>query len=207
MKTRLLLAGSLLPLCIFAQDCDCASDFQWLKETFEKNDAGFAYTLDRAGEQAYENHNAIFLEKVKSIEDSNACVEVLREWLSFFRSGHIGIRVLNPAQQEELGQAAILEQYKDSERLDMDVDEFTKYLSEKKPKDYEGIWVSEPYRIGIKKVEDTYIGFIIEADGAYWTEGQVKLKIKADNSCEYYMRDHSPQYFDRTELLEILVPV
>ena len=202
MKTRFLLVGLLLPLCIFAQDCNCASDFQWLKETFEKNDAGFAYALDRVGEKAYENHNNSFLEKVKDIKDSNGCVTTLREWLLFFRSGHLGIRELNPVAQEELGQAAILAQYKDSERLEVDVDAFTQYLSKKETIDYEGIWVSEPYKIGIKKIEDTYVGFIIEADGAYWTQGQVKLKINADGSCEYYMRDHSPQYFDRTELLD-----
>ena len=111
MKTRFLLVGLLLPLCIFAQDCNCASDFQWLKETFEKNDAGFAYALDRVGEKAYENHNNSFLEKVKDIKDSNACVTALREWLLLFRSGHLGIRELNPVAQEELGQAAILAQY------------------------------------------------------------------------------------------------
>ncbi|MEL6975797.1 MAG: peptidase S41, partial [Bacteroidota bacterium] len=153
MKTRFLLAALLLPLCIFAQDCNCTSDFQWLKETFEKNDAGFAYALNRVGEQAYQNHNNIFREKAKDIKDSNACVTILREWLLFFRSGHLGIQMLNQSPQEAMGKVEIMERYKDSERLDVDIDAFTKYLSEKETMDYEGIWVSEPYKIGIKKIE------------------------------------------------------
>ena len=67
--------------------------------------------------------------------------------------------------------------------------------------DLEGIWTYASYRIGLKKVGDEYLGFIIKADGVYWTEGQVKFKIKADGSVHYYMRDHSLEVYEEATLL------
>ena len=58
--------------------------------------------------------------------------------------------------------------------------------------------------MGLKKIENEYLGFIIEADGVYWTPGQVKLRIKEqENKTEatFYMRDHSPRTFDKATLL------
>ncbi|NQX96814.1 MAG: peptidase S41, partial [Flavobacteriales bacterium] len=78
---------------------------------------------------------------------------------------------------------------------------FNKYLELKKEIDYEGIWISEPYKIGIKKIKNEYVGFIIEADEIYWTKGQIKFKINSDNSSVYFMRDHSKQVFESIKLL------
>jgi hypothetical protein len=204
--TKLILTTLLFfPLFVFSQNCDCESNFNWVKKTFEENDAGFSYAIEKKGKQAYQNHNEVFIQKVKNIKKSSECTETIYEWLTFFRSGHIAIRNLNqksnPSDSNELSNEKIIALYKDSEKVDIDLKEFAKYIESKKEVDYEGIWISEPYKIGIKKIKNHYVGFIIEADGVYWTKGQIKFKINSDNSSDYYMRDHSMQVFSSTELL------
>ncbi len=207
MIKKIALFILLLPLANFGQDCDCTSNFNWVKTTFEENDAGFAYAVENKGKSAYESHNELFLKRAKEHTDPLECNGMLYEWLTFFRSGHIAIRGLENQTSSNSGDKVapsddmIRAQYKDSERLTVDLEEFKQYLATKKEKDYEGIWVSEPYTIGIKKDGDSYKGFIIAADGVYWTPGQIKLKIKDDGSATFYMRDHSAQNFDRAEFI------
>ena len=47
--------------------------------------------------------------------------------------------------------------YKDSEKIDVDVQEFKAYLSAKNIHDFEGIWVAGSYTIGVKKIGDSYL--------------------------------------------------
>ena len=204
MKQLLLLVMISLPILSQAQDCNCASNFQWAKTIIEENDAGFAFTLENKGESAYEKHNEIFEEKVKTIKNLEECRQTIYEWLTFFRTGHIGIGIINQ-QGGQSGEVPnpedISMQFKDWEKLPIDLPKFRQYLEAKKEHDYEGIWSSPPYEIGIKKVGDEYLGFIIEADGVWWKKGQVKLRINKDNETTFYMRDHSAQNFDDTKVL------
>ncbi|MEO0339015.1 MAG: S41 family peptidase [Bacteroidota bacterium] len=204
MKKLLITLIIFLPFLSVAQKCDCASNFKWTKETFEANDAGFAFAIDAKGEQAYQAHNQIYAEKVKNIDQLIECTQTIYQWLTFFRSGHIAIRPLNAQSNQGSGQisnADIIKQYADWEKLEVDLPQFKQYLETKDQHDFEGIWVSEPYEIGIKKVGDQYLGFIIRADGVYWSKSQIKLKINEDQSSTFYMRDHSAQTFDDVELL------
>ncbi len=195
----IMLLGCLVSVA--GQDCDCSSNFQWLRTTFEENDAGFAYALERKGEEAYQQHNQMYEAKVKEIDDMEVCWGALSDWLGFFRSGHLNLQYYpsgntqSQAPGAQPDEEAIRAQYIDWETLEVDLENFSAYLENQSKDPYEGIWVSSPYRIGIKKMNDTYVGFIIEADGAYWTEDQVKLKIHPDGSGTYYMRDHSAEEF------------
>ena len=85
----------------------------------------------------------------------------------------------------------------------MAIPEFEKYLNGKADTDYEGIWESSPYKIGIRKEGMDYVGFIIESGADTWTSGQVKLKITPSDDGEnavLYMRDHSAQQTNLVEL-------
>ena len=107
------------------------------------------------------------------------CTQAIYEWLTFFRSGHIAIRRINQEQSQSDGKQSdhkIIDSFKDWDKIEVDIDKLKKYLATKEKHDFEGIWLSEPYTIGIKKEGNKYLGFIIEADGVYWTKGQIKLK-------------------------------
>lgn len=210
MKKSLFLILALGIAChASSQHCECADDFAWLKETIEKNDAGFRYALESKGEEEYQKHSAAFAGKVKTIRDKAECAETLREWLRFFRSGHLWIG-LNQAPEPESSQdapadpEAIRQRFADWEAYPFDEDAFRAYILGLEKPGFEGIWSSPPYTIGIKKAGNEYIGFIIEADGVYWRRGQVKLRIKVEQgkpAATFYMRDHSAQNFPEAELL------
>jgi len=198
---RLIIVLLFITIPSYGQDCNCESDFKWVKTTFETNDAGFSFAIKSKGEVAYQNHNEMFFERVKNITNHSECLQVLHEWLRFFRSGHIDIRSLEQNENRELSNDEIIEQYRDSEKIDVDTQEFKAYLNSKNTHDFEGIWATGAYAIGVKKVKDSYLGFIIEADGVYWRKGQIKFKIKADKSSVFYMRDHSERHFPSSELI------
>ncbi|MHA7831681.1 MAG: S41 family peptidase [Flagellimonas sp.] len=201
MNKTIFITLLVFPLVLFSQNCDCETDFNWVKSTFEKNDAGFTYALKNKGKSEYSNHNKIFEQRVRQIEDPKECTAAILEWLKFFRSGHISLRRVDGESSEPVSDKKIRERYRDTDTIAIDLKAFDRYLVSKKKVDYEGIWVSGSYKMGVKKVGNEFIGFIIEADGVYWTKDQVKFTIRPDNSCVYYMRDHSKKHFDQTTLL------
>jgi len=209
MKKVLLLVCTLFTIDLaYTQNCDCAGMFAWLKETFEKNDAGFQYVVDQKGEEAYKSISETYAEKAKTITDENKCVEELWGWLRFFRKGHLWISLNNQqaAQQQAEDKDAIRKQFKDWETYPYDEKEFKTYLSKIKEPGVEGIWVSAPYTVGIRKAKDgSYVGFIVEADGVYWTRGQVKFKYTPNDGKPkgtYYLRDHSAVETDKMKMVD-----
>lgn len=204
MRNSILILILIAPFILYSQDCNCLSNFEWVKQTFEENDAGFQFIIDKKGVSAYEQHNKKFIEQIANINDSLECREVIYQWLRFFRSGHISIRRINQEQTQvknEQSKNEIINKFRDWEKIDIDLEKFESYLATKATQDFEGIWISKPYKIGIKKIGNTYLGFIIDADGVYWSKGQVKLKINEDGSSTFFMRDHTPQHSEFPELI------
>jgi effector-binding domain-containing protein len=203
-KIFLLIMMILISSINYAQNCDCSSNLKWLIETFEENDAGFQYVLDKKGKNAYSTHNKIFIEKASKIQSKTACLELLNDWTEFFRKNHLQI-VLNENTNtskapKELSEKEIIKLYKDSPKFNIKEKDFNKYIANIKEKNgFEGVWFSDPYTIGIikdkKKSNRDYVGFIIKSKSPYWQPNQIKLEIlKNENGkyyMKYYMRDHS----------------
>lgn len=187
---------------LFSQNCDCTKNFEWVKKTFEENDAGFEYALEEKGMQAYETHNKLILAKIKKIKTLNNCTPILYEWLSFFRSGHVSIKLNEQNQLQHAEQPK--QNFANWETVSFELESFKKYLAKKVTIDFEGIWETFPYQIGVQKIGDQYLGFIIESGAETWTKGQVKFKIsikdKKVNSV-FYMRDHSAVNSDLVRLI------
>ena len=183
----------------YSQTCNCSSNFQWVKKTFEENDAGFKYHLSVKGRDFYDYHNKAIQEKINKVKTDNDCLPTLQEWLRFFRKGHLYIRPAgnNNATSpipEVLDTVAIKNRFKDWPRYKLNIEEFKTYLSKKKTQDFEGIWETVPYKIAIKKIGNEYKGILVEALPPYWEEGQVKLEITnidGKQSGVVYRLDHS----------------
>jgi hypothetical protein len=60
-----------------SQNCNCSSNFQWLKKTFEENDAGFKYHLSVKGWDFYDYHNKAIQEKINQVKTGNGCFKPL----------------------------------------------------------------------------------------------------------------------------------
>ncbi|HMU04286.1 MAG TPA: S41 family peptidase [Saprospiraceae bacterium] len=187
------------------QECTCLQNFEWVTQTFEANDAGFQYVIDNKGKQAYLSHNAEFAEKAKSIHSNSSCTQMLFEWSKFFRSGHFGIRLLKNTEERAVEKTVQSSQPNENwESLDVDVKKFEAYLAKKKDVDFEGIWETKPYKIGIKKEGEAYLGFIISSEAENWKAGHVKLKItKVGETLHstFYLRDKSAENSNSVELL------
>ncbi len=180
-----------------AQDCNCKSNFEWMKKTFEENDAGFQYIINKKGQAAYDMHNKIISKKIKSAKTLSDCSDVMNEWLKFFRSGHIGVRpiMVEPTK----GEKAEIPKY------NIDIAEFEKYISEKKELDFEGIWTNEKFkhknRIGIKKEGMNYIAFKIDSTQM---SGQIILRMTKDGDelkTIYFSKNLSPYKIPSPKLI------
>jgi len=158
MRILFLVVAVALAYPINGQTCTCESNFEWVKRIFEENDAGFQYIIDKKGQAAYNIHNQMMLEKVKAAKTSVECTVLLYEWLKFFRSGHVGIERLTeetPASQNASQTSQKPETWKGN------IPQFEKYIETKKDADFEGIWETGNYKIGIRKEGENYVGFII----------------------------------------------
>lgn len=192
MKKLLIILIIVTPRFVFSQDCDCESTFNWMKNIIENNDAGFSYIIENKGKKAFDAYNEMTLEKVKTISNENLCSEALGKWLEFFRTGHLSIkRTNNTNKPQKSNQDEEVELFKDWETVEFNIDEFNDYLKSKKNIDYEGIWKGKSFKIGIRKIKENYVGFIIESENSQWTEGQVKLKIDRFDNMTYYNDDRS----------------
>lgn len=115
----------------FSQNCDCKATFEWVKETFENNDAGFQYIIDKKGEELYNVHNQMYFTKVNSIENPEECETIIREWLTFFRKSHIEFHFIGEKNNETIDSNPIIEETK------IEIDEvdplYKKFLESQKP--------------------------------------------------------------------------
>lgn len=177
----------------FAQNCNCESNFQWVKKTFEENDAGYQYVIDKKGISAYQAHNNDFLNKIKNKKTDLECAQTIYEWLKFFRSGHFSINMIEKDNQQPQSQPVASENNK-TETVKIDIEKFKKEVVSKKDSDIEGIWEVQPYTIGIKKIGDVYKGFIIQSGAENWKPYELKLTLNADKTKgTYYLRNKSGQ--------------
>ncbi len=184
---------------IDSKDCNCLEDYRWIKETFEKNDAGFEWIIQKKGIEAYQKFCDSIEVELKNAEDIYKCNKILNDWGRFFRKGHFYISLNVSSSKNTVSGIAEKVNYsiKIAEKVNYSiktVETQAKQINDK----IIGIWESSSYKVGI--VLDTlnqkrkYVGFIIESDVPEWTKGDVKLEIYEQNNkliSNYYMMDHS----------------
>lgn len=185
-----------------AQECNCTQNFEWVKNTFEHNDAGFAYIIEQKGEQAYADHNARILAKVQSAESFNDCAPILYEWLTFFRSGHISIWPTDAHSQQQ--ESAVNSDPSQWESIDVDVESFNAHLLSLSEPGFEGIWEMPSYTVGVKRFGEEYVGFILESPHDNWNAGHVKFRFNISNNkseATFYLLDRTPIKMNNVRLV------
>jgi len=194
-KLLTLFAISVMAFNTSAQECNCGESFDWMVSTFEKNDAGFQYVIDKKGMDDYKKHTALFKEKAKGVSTLTDCQTIMFDWLLYFRPGHIAVSIKEPSSAE------IRLKYKNEKTIDLTEKQLIAKLEKKKNKNpIEGVWSTTGYKIGIigdEKSNKKFIGFIIKADSIYWMPKQIKAEFTLGDdktySVDYYKRDHSKE--------------
>jgi hypothetical protein len=170
---------------VYGQDCNCKAAFQWVKQTFEQNDAGFSTALAVKGRDAYETANERAIAKADQTNTYPECQKIIANWLSFFRKGHIGIdftdsidKLVSAAYKTTLPTApdpALMNAHEKSAISDKDWDN---WKTSHKMEGFEGIWTSPPYTVGIRKTKNgSYEGYVLDAPNTPWTKNQLKIRI------------------------------
>lgn len=190
-RTGLTLLFTLSGYFIFGQHCECSEQFKWLKKTFEENDAGYVFTLEKKGKQSYELLNYLIAEKAEKCNDVNTCATVLSEWLHYFRENHIGIyatETVSPSEQSTES-ARVLPTVTEKQ-----LHQWEAAMSKQPISSVEGIWTIGGYTILMKEVKDQIVGYILKSENPDWKPGEVKIQLAAKmDSGVYYLGDHSRQ--------------
>ncbi|MCC9065232.1 S41 family peptidase [Flavobacterium piscisymbiosum] len=204
LKKTVIFLFLIISFNTFAQKCSCQDNFAWLKQTFEENDAGFQFVIDKKGLKEYQNHNEIFSKKIKNIKDANDCQKALSEWLLFFRKSHLSLVVNQDQQKKEAAKPNTAANDK-WEKMEIPETELKNNLAKNSLPGFEGIWVSEPYTIGVVKKDNQYVGYILDAKGTKWKQYQVKFKITENldktHTAIYYLGDYSSRKFDDIQFI------
>ncbi|MEL6483921.1 MAG: peptidase S41, partial [Bacteroidota bacterium] len=79
MKTLVYALLFTIPVLFYGNECDCKSNFEWAKTTFENNDAGFEYAISLKGKSAYESHTEAIAKKASTTSDIRRCEKLVRE--------------------------------------------------------------------------------------------------------------------------------
>lgn len=190
MKLLLTLSITLLgKMCSYAQSCDCKTEYNWLKETFEKNDAGFRYIIDRKGIEAYNTHSKFIENKVSKITDYYECKEQLENWVKFFRNNHFSVSLTAQAKKNQ----GAINTYQPVQSSPIVLEKFKKELIGKKENTIEGIWHSNHLVIAIKNQNNEFVGSVLESKSKYKVN-DVVFKLNNDlSSATYYSSNYKPE--------------
>lgn len=173
------------------QNCHCEENFKWVKQTFEKNDAGFQYVIDQKGIFAYQTHNESILAEIKKATTRQQCVEILHKWLLFFRKDHFSISAVyqNPtADQPTWPSITVTEK------------EIKTQTNSSKP-GFEGIWMLHGDTIGLIRQGDQFKGVILSSSLKNWNKNDLKLTINKDSSILFYQENHNPQKLVKADII------
>jgi hypothetical protein len=178
-----------------AQNCDCASAFLFLKNQIENNYSGYKDKVQPANKKAFDSFTGKLISKAKKTNKLHYCLGIQREWLSFFKDGHIQLNENNvPAIKDSIGLKKLIEE---TEVIKLDPKKNSRVH---KSGGVEGVYysVDSTYKIVIvknKSMYRDYAGIIIHSKTSSWKPGQVKLELKELSQNKFigyaYYQDHS----------------
>ncbi|WP_438865442.1 hypothetical protein [Neptunicella sp.] len=177
MKKHLIIFSFLMVNTALGSTFNCQREFIWLKQTFEENDAGFSFLVDKKGQSAYQKHTLETEKAINLVTSDIECVSALQEWLSFFRKGHIGLRLNKDTSENNFPVLNEPKKLPISEVHYLDIDKFKVYLSNKSSEDLEGIWQFYGYTAALKKHDEDYWGYVVSSKNPDWVPGEVKFKL------------------------------
>ncbi|RYF25532.1 MAG: hypothetical protein EOO42_03610 [Flavobacteriales bacterium] len=182
MKKLIGFIALLLSQTLYAQQptCNCETIVSKLIHKVETEYPGFS---DKTKDQlAYTAHVKTITDAAKNAS-TPACEQLLKRYTDYFKDPHMLVMAN--------GVAIVAESQAKGEQLEIDIKNFEQQVAKTKDA-FEGIWTTDGYKIGIKKINASeYVGFIIEAQSSTWKPKDIKFKLFANGDFDYGMRDKS----------------
>ncbi|MBT2563565.1 hypothetical protein J7E50_04450 [Pedobacter sp. ISL-68] len=206
MKIIYLLLCLFLSINCGAQVCNCSDNFEFMVQRIKKNYVGYNDKVNKLNQKQFE-HFTDSLQKIANKTESNKCISLCREWLDFFKDKHMTV-LFNANQPKD----SIIHFFSKEAKTNWTEDKLKSYLNNPKRSvdNIEGIWNHESniFKLGIVRdslIHNEFIGFVIKADGIFWSPQQIKFKVKkinqAYNFTYFLARDHS-DYLAKMDLLK-----
>jgi hypothetical protein len=196
-KNFIVLILVIISFSAGAQNCGCADNLKFVIARVKKNYVGYNDKVNHSNKGRFQAFTDSLL-KESDKAPTYQCLQILRQWLSFFKDKHMSITY----NEGNASREQVRDYYAKEERTDWTDSLFSSYLNQNKMNldSVEGIWKDNTgaYQIGIVrdgKNRNDFVGFVIKADGARWTPQQVKLRI-AKKDGRYFLKyfravDHS----------------
>ena len=193
----------------YGQSCNCMEEYKWVKKTFVENDAGYSYYLEKYGKEAIDFNNKKWEKEFAKTKDVWECNDYLNAWIKFYRKGHLAIAMADQTEQRPSAAKNATNALRQNSipKVTIDIDSFQLAIKLIQEPTYEGIWTNGTYNVGIKKVKNEYVGFVISSTNDQWKAGQIKFSFPSENDLAnksvYYMGNHSlsPNQFATCELI------
>lgn len=184
-KTILFLLISLCSLTFAQEKNDSNTALEKLVKYTEKNYPGFdEKSKDKI---LYDHFKNSLLKKSKKITDQKETLDLLKEYLSFFRDRHIFF--LDDSNSLKPNKIVKIENLKVTKKT-------LSRISTSKDS-LEGIWKNEEFKIGILKVKDSlYKGFVITSANKAWKANDVLFTLSTKKRLKLFSNDLT--YFDDT---------
>lgn len=162
----------------FAQSCDCAKEFIYIKDKIEKNYAGFKDKVNDKTVSLYGQRTQSALKLAKSTTSPAHCVYLINDWLTFFRDQHntVGRERLSVEKEK----VDLQKRIDGIDRLNLSEKELQALSSSQ---GVTGIYWDEDStsQIAVVKSKTTfrdYAGVVISSKTGKWLPGQVVLELK-----------------------------
>lgn len=182
MKKTLLFLFTIIILSPFSwahAQSDCGRELQKLIVVVESNYPGFS---EKTKNKIAYNYFKDQLINKSSMANANDCLAILKEYLTFFRDGHL----------------FIVDNFSYLQRGKMDKKEILKpsynwYKKIINSKDsLEGIWKNEDFKVGVIKTQsNSYKALIISARDSYWKPNDILFSLDPNHQGNYHNNDTS----------------
>ncbi|WP_194778325.1 S41 family peptidase [Pararhodonellum marinum] len=197
-KYSTLLSFVLIISCQSNQEnrtCTCEDDLTFSISFMSENYAGFSDKVHNENKRSYEFHNSEALKKAKKARNTSECMLVMRQWIDFFKDGHVQIHAIidPPAQEDSLSKKQLKvgrERIDLPSKLDFDTNSI------------EGLYFTadSSYQVAIVANKNEFRDFVAvvrDAKSDWWDPGMVKAEFKRKNEDEFYAINynlyHRPQ--------------
>ena len=191
MKTKVFLFFPLFLFFGFANaqtKCSCNETLQKIISKIESEYPGF--DIKTKDKLLYNSVKENAIKASAEVKSDDNCLEILKNYTGFFKDRHIWVLPNEnsiPQIANHISSKNVLKP------LNINLEKFRKEVQNQKSS-FEGIWEDDSYEIGIKKLnEKESVGFIIKANPKFWKPNEVKFRLFADGTYEYYMQNHSSQ--------------